>query len=72
MKLKQAAIDRIKVNTRIKNLLALALDRSVYTVTRWIEDNDDNLTKAAALKIIREETGLSDEDILEMESEISR
>lgn len=35
------------------------------TIYRYINDNDDNLTKAAALKVIREETGLTDEQILE-------
>lgn len=43
----------------------LEVDRS--TVYLWIKNNDDNLTKAAALKFIREETGLTDEQILETE-----
>jgi len=41
---------------------------SRITIYRYIRTNDDNLTKAVALKIIREATGLSDEQILEDEA----
>jgi hypothetical protein len=41
------------------------LNVSDPTIYSYIQNNDDNLTKAACLKIIREETGLSDEMILE-------
>lgn len=69
MRITQKALKEIKSDTRIKTLLALELNKSVYTITRWIEDNDDNLTKAAALKVIRKETGLKDREILEAEVE---
>lgn len=65
MRISLKAIDRIKPDTRIKTMLALALNRSVYTITKWIDENDDNLTKAAALEVIRKETGLTDSEILE-------
>jgi hypothetical protein len=56
------AID--KQPTRL--LLALALGCSVDTIKRYIKDvNNDDLTKAAAMKVIREETGLKDDQILE-------
>lgn len=45
--------------------LAEALERDPSTVYEYIASNDDILTKAAALKVIREETGLSDDQILE-------
>lgn len=35
------------------------------TVYRWIRDNDDMLTKASILAIIKKETGLTDADILD-------
>lgn len=38
---------------------------SVETVYRWIRNNDDSLTRAAVLQVIREETGLLDSEILE-------
>lgn len=57
------AIDKQK----IRLLIALSLDCSEMSVRRYIESNDDNLTKAASLKVIREETGLTDSEILEQE-----
>lgn len=44
--------------------LMSALDTSEATIYRYVDNNSDNLTKAAALKVIREETGLKDEQIL--------
>ena len=52
-----------KPGTRIR--LALALDCTEQTVIRYIANNSDVLTKAAALKVIREETGLGETEILE-------
>jgi hypothetical protein len=45
--------------------LALALGVHERTVYRYIKDNTDDLTKAAALRVIREETGLADDQIVE-------
>jgi hypothetical protein len=64
MKLTEVALTAIDKQA-IKSKLALALECSENTINRYIRTNDDNLTKAAALKVIRQETGLSDEDILE-------
>lgn len=57
----------VKENIRVKNLIALSLRKSIYTIERWIDGNDSNLTKAAALKVIKEELKLSDKQILEEE-----
>ena len=51
------------VSTRLK--IAVALKVSEQTVIRYISENHENLTKAAALKVIREETALTDSEILE-------
>jgi hypothetical protein len=61
-----AAIDKQK----IRLLIALALNVSEMSVRRYIESNDDNLTKAASLEVIREETGLTDSEILEKDEEL--
>lgn len=64
MSLTQKALSGINNRTaRLK--LALALNVSEQTANRLIKNNSDDLTKAAALKVIREETGLSDNEILE-------
>lgn len=51
--------------------LATALNTSDKTIYRYIKNNDDNLTKAAALAVIREETGMDDSQILEEEKEVA-
>jgi transcriptional regulator with XRE-family HTH domain len=51
----------------VKQKIADAVGVAIHTVYRWINDNDDNLTKASALKVIREELGLTDSQILEEE-----
>lgn len=71
MKLTKKAIKAI--TTKARNRLALELDCSAYTIGRWITDNENNsdLTKAKAVEIIAEETGLSAEEILESETEMT-
>jgi hypothetical protein len=66
MKLTPNAITLIK-DKRIRTRLALALDVTDQAICKYIKRNDDNLTKAAALMVIREETGLDDSEILEEE-----
>lgn len=57
-----------KINTpRIRTLLALALDCTDQTISKKIKENSDDLTKAAALVVIREELKLEDSEILEKE-----
>lgn len=47
-----------------KEELAKAIGISVNTLYRHIIENNDSLTKAAALQLIRKETGLTDDQIL--------
>jgi hypothetical protein len=69
MKLTKIALEAIaKYSPGIKSKLALALSCSEGSINRYIRENDDNLTKAAALAVIRNETGLSEDEILEKES----
>lgn len=67
MKLTQRVLEALKNNKTARARLQLGLDRSEYTINRYIFSNDVMLTTAAALKIIREETGLSDAQILDKE-----
>ncbi len=63
--------DRDKL--RIRNRLAFELDYSQQSIENWLEENADDgkLTTAKALKIICEETGMTQDQIL-MESETVR
>lgn len=67
MKLTQNALQLIKADAVKRLDIAKALKVSDQTLMRYIKDNDDELTKAAALVEIRRITGLSDEQILEKE-----
>ena len=69
MKLSKLAILAVKgACPCIVKDLADALSVSEKSIYRYINDNDDNLTKAAALIVIRNTTGMTDAEILEPET----
>lgn len=70
MRLTKDAIELIK-KSPIRLKLAIELGCSDRSIIRYIDDNDFNgpLTTAGALKVIREETGLNDDQILEAKVE---
>jgi len=65
MKLSQKALRAINNPTTRRRLMDV-LGCTEFTISRYIQKNNDNLTKAAALQVIREVTGLSDDQILEL------
>lgn len=65
MKIKKKILEKVNDSTLIKTQLALALGKSVFTVQRYVDDNDDNLTKASALAVLRKELKLTESQILE-------
>lgn len=67
MKLTKKAKTAINKSTRLKNLLAVEFDCSVFTIKRWLDDDDVRLTAPSATAIIKRETDLSDSQILEAE-----
>lgn len=70
MKIKKLVLLAIRGSSETRKRLKEALDITEPTLYRLLSQNDDDLTKAAALKVIREELNLTDEDILEEESEV--
>jgi hypothetical protein len=66
MVLSQKALKAIN-NPGTRRRLMDALNCTEFTIARYIQKNSDNLTKAAALQVIREDTGLSDSEILQDE-----
>lgn len=64
MKLSQKALKAIN-NPATRRRLMDALGCTEFTIARYIQKNSDNLTKAAALQVIREATSLPDSEILE-------
>jgi hypothetical protein len=66
MKLSQKVLQAIN-NPATRRRLMDVLDCTEFTIARYIQKNSDNLTKAAAMQVIREVTGLTDSDILDKE-----
>ena len=64
MKLTQKALKAIN-NPVTRRRLMDTLGVTEFTISRYIQKNSDNLTKAAAMQVIREVTGLPDNEILE-------
>ena len=64
MKLSQKALKAIN-NPAIRRRLMDALGCTEFTIARYIQKNSDNLTKAAAMQVIRDVTSLLDSEILE-------
>lgn len=67
MKLNTVGISMLRGNKPLWELVRNALDVSKNTMYRYVADNDEVLTQASVLKVIREETGLTDSEILEEE-----
>jgi hypothetical protein len=67
MKIKEAVRQMLECNRGYATIM-FSLDCSHSAAREYIKHNKDDLTKAAALKAIREFTGLTDEEILEEES----
>lgn len=70
MRLTQLAIDKIKDSRSLPKKLAALLGVSRSTMWSYIDKNSDELTKAAVLKVLREELKMEDSEILE-ETEVS-
>jgi transcriptional antiterminator len=66
MKLTQKALKAIN-NPVTRRRLMDVLGCTEFTIARYIQKNSDNLTKAAAMQVIREVSDLNDEEILEIE-----
>lgn len=67
MKLTQKAIEAIKTHNLYPHL-AIALKVSVGSIYRYVATNDDNLTKAASLDVLKKETDLKVSELLETEA----
>jgi hypothetical protein len=64
MKIKKEVLQAINT-PQTRRLLMDALKVTEFTIARYIQKNSDNLTKAAALQVIRTVTGLLNAEILE-------
>lgn len=65
MKIRKIVLMAIKGNRDIRQRIKQTLGISEPTLYRILTENDDDLTKAAVLKVIREDLNLTDAEILE-------
>lgn len=65
MRIKKEVIEKIKGDKEIVARLCGSLNKSYPTIHRWLDENHELLTTASALKVLREELGLTDAQILE-------
>ena len=65
MSLSKIALLSLKGSKHMRCQIADSEACSLETVNRWIRQNNSMLTKASILAIIRQETGLTVEQILE-------
>ena len=72
MRLSTAGISIIRGNRTIWQAVRKALDVSTASMYRYVSLNDSELTKAAALQVLRKETGLGDSELLEEEKETAK
>lgn len=65
MRLSRKALKAIN-NPVTRRRLMDVLGCTEFTISRYIQKNSDNLTKAAALQVIREVTRLDDSELFEV------
>ena len=64
IKLKSDIIDIIKSDISIRTKLAIALRKSYPTIQRYVNENNEMLTTAGALEVLRSELKKTNEDLL--------
>lgn len=65
------AIEGIKGNNRLMGRLMIAFDRGQNTIENWMASKDIRLTTPTAVQIIKEEAGLTIEEILEEDEAVA-
>ncbi len=60
----EKAIKAIKGNESIKAKIAMDQNKTVQTINLWIKNRSKHLISPASLRIIRKETGLTNNDII--------
>jgi len=64
MKISKIALKKAKNNNRVIARLMLSFDLGSRAIEYWFQNNNYRLTTDTAVQIIKEETGLTEEQIL--------
>lgn len=65
MKIKKSVLEKIRNSAGIRGRLCAETGKSYPTIQRWVEENREGLTLESSLKVIREELGLTNNQILD-------
>lgn len=65
MRLSELALKKIQDSKSLPSKIGRTIGVSRVTMWKYLRDNNEMLTLAAVLKVIRDETGLSNDQILE-------
>jgi hypothetical protein len=68
MTISDKAIESIKKNNRLIGRLMIAFNRGQNTIENWMKDKDVRFTTPQAVQIIKEESGLNEDEILTVAS----
>lgn len=63
--LKKEVLEKLDASYLAKGRLCTVANRGLITIEKWLHSNSIKLTTPAALKVIREQLGLTDAQILE-------
>lgn len=64
----QSMLQKIRHSRVCKARLQIVLDKAAPTIQRYLDDNDIMLTTKPAVDVIKEEFGVTEEEIFETES----
>ena len=65
MRLTKIGILALKGSPELRRRIMEMEEVTPQAVNRWIQNNDDCLTKAGIMKMIKDETGLTDDQLLQ-------
>lgn len=68
MQITENAIGKIKGNNIALGALCMAFNRHMKTIEAWVTDKNMMLTTPKAVDVIKEHTGLTEDQILEQET----
>ena len=64
----QEVLNKLREDEKLVFKISQGMNRRFRTVENWVRDNDEMLASKAVVLIIKEETGLSEKQILEAET----
>lgn len=68
MAVRQELLEKLKESEELQFTIAKGMKKKFRTIEKWVKTNDEMLSSKAVVLIIKDATGLSEEEILEQET----